>query len=435
MVISDTLLLNLLSKRDNYERFGSFVKEHAVAKDSWEVLKSIKAYFSTYPAATEVKWDEFTEFHFLVNGKLKEDKATAARNLISACADKQKELAASTEPNPVLEEIVGHYVKLDYATRILNHAASIATGADKALTIDKDILDLVQDYAKEVGRAVKPDDLFVSTSLSEVVGLISAPGFEWHLEDLNVSLGPIRDGDFIIVAARPETGKTTFCAHAVEHFARQLKDESRPIIWVNNEERSKKVFGRVQQAYFGVTTEELMKNAARYEAEYTRDVGRRILVLDDAAGINSVSKLSRIFKEYGPSLIVFDQLDKVHGFDKEAREDLKIGKLYEWARDMSKVQNCPVIAVSQVDGTGEGQKWLNMNQLRGSKTDKAGEADAIITIGKDSDPKNENQRYIHVPKNQLFGGPRTQEAYRHGYFEVQIMPSIARYKSNMKGGA
>jgi hypothetical protein len=64
--------------------------------------------------------------------------------------------------------------------------------------------------------------------------------------------------------------------------------------------------------------------------------------------------------------------------------------------------------------------------LRGSKTDKAGEADLIITLGRDKE--EEYKRYLHLPKNKLWGSSATLEAHRHGKFEVSIQPEIARYK-------
>ena len=66
-----------------------------------------------------------------------------------------------------------------------------------------------------------------------------------------------------------------------------------------------------------------------------------------------------------------------------------------------------------------------MHHLRGSKTDKAGEADLILTIGRKE--VEDYTRYLHVAKNKLWGGPRSQEAYRHGRFELEIRPEIARY--------
>jgi KaiC/GvpD/RAD55 family RecA-like ATPase len=77
-------------------------------------------------------------------------------------------------------------------------------------------------------------------------------------------------GTLFLIAAYVETGKTTFAAQTVSHMARQLPDESHPILWINNEEQSAKVMFRVIQSYFGVTTEELVKNAKHYEEIYNK---------------------------------------------------------------------------------------------------------------------------------------------------------------------
>jgi replicative DNA helicase len=288
----------------------------------------------------------------------------------------------------------------------------------------------MQQYKKEVGSAVDKSEVFVSPSLSYISKVVGREGLNWRLKELNISLGPLRTGDFIIVAARPETGKTTFVASEAAHMMSQLK-EGEHVIWINNEESSNKVMMRVIQAYHGVTSMDLLKDPESYEELFIANGGDRFLVLDDDSGIRTVNKISTLFSEFKPGLIIFDQLDKVHGFNTEARDDLRIGRLYEWARDVAK-EYCPVIAISQVDGTGEGEKWIQMNQLRGSKTDKIGEADAIITIGKSNEPGMDLQRFIHIPKNKLFGSSETLEAHRHGCFEVDIYPSIARYVSKWR---
>jgi len=154
----------------------------------------------------------------------------------------------------------------------------------------------------------------------------------------------------------------------------------------------------------------------------------RIRILKNDAGLNSVDKLTPIFRDVNPALIVFDQLDKVSGFQgKEDREHLRLGRLYKWARELAHEYG-PVVAVSQSDASGAASKFLTMDQLRGSKVDKPGEADAIITIGKSDELTLRDKRYIHVPKNKLFGGPRTEEKERHGFWEVEIRPDIARYE-------
>jgi replicative DNA helicase len=285
-------------------------------------------------------------------------------------------------------------------------------------------------YRKEIGSAINKEDLFVSPDLTYLKEIVASDGLEWRLPEMNVALGPLRKGDFVIIAARPESGKTTFVASESTFMLGQMQPDEH-VLWINNEEASNKVMMRCIQAHHGVTSKELLDHATDF-ARLFRDMGgERFLILDDDSGIKSVNKIATLFQQFKPGLIIFDQLDKVHGYSNESRDDLRIGKLYEWARDLAK-QYCPVIAVSQVDGSGEGEKWLHMNQLRGSKTDKIGEADAIITIGKSNEAGMDLKRFIHVPKNKLFGGKYTQEAHRHGAFEVDIEPAIARYKGHWK---
>jgi replicative DNA helicase len=316
---------------------------------------------------------------------------------------------------------------VDYATKVHAICNDIAVGRGGDLL---DVEPLLNTYKKEIGAAVERDDVFVKPSLDYLAGTVASGGLRWRLKELNISMGPLRKGDFVIVAARPETGKTTFTASEASYMMEQLEPDEH-VIWINNEEASNKVMMRVIQAFHQVTSGDLFASPKKYEEEFIAAGGERFLILDDDSGIKSVNKIATLFKEFKPGLIIFDQLDKVHGFSHETRDDLRIGKLYEWARDMAK-DYCPVIAISQVDGTGEGEKWIQMNQLRGSKTDKIGEADAIVTIGKSNEPGMDLQRFIHIPKNKLFGGTDTLEAHRHGCFEVEIEPARARYVSKWR---
>jgi len=184
------------------------------------------------------------------------------------------------------------------------------------------------------------------------------------------------------------------------------------------------------QAALGCTLADIQADPAKAQAEYDKIMGmpNRILVLSNDSGLNNVAKLTPLLRDINPAIIVFDQLDKVDiPSHRDENEATRIGRKYKWARDLSHEYG-PVIAISQTDATSEGDKFIRMNQLRGSKVDKPGEADAIITIGKSPDPKDADKRYIHVPKNKLFGGSMSVEADRHGYWEVVINAPIARYE-------
>mgnify|MGYP003351972642 CR=1 FL=1 len=293
---------------------------------------------------------------------------------------------------------------------------------------------LATNALKDIERYIDREDLFVTPDISTVVDRITSTGYEWRLSCLNRSLGLVRPGDFIIVAARVEVGKTTFLASEASYLATQLPKD-RPIIWVNNEEKSDSVFFRIVQAALGKTTKEILADKAKAMEEYSALMGgdpKKILVTD--GNTNHVNALDAMFKDVNPGLIIFDQLDKVGGFSKEEREDLRLGKLYKWAREKAREYG-PVIAASQLTASVEELKdppFIGLEALRGSKTDKPGEADAIIMIGKYKEPKTEEEaliRTINIPKNKLpGGGAKKIESERHGQYLVTIDPLRARYE-------
>jgi KaiC/GvpD/RAD55 family RecA-like ATPase len=238
-------------------------------------------------------------------------------------------------------------------------------------------------------------------------------------------LGSLRGGDFGFVFARPETGKTTFLASEVTYMAEQVPDEAGPVLWINNEEQGSKVKIRCAQACLGVTMTDLFRDVKRANAAYQAKMRGKLRMVDDAG--MSKKRLEALCKQLKPSLIVIDQIDKIKGFDND-REDLRLGAIYQWARELAKTHGCPVIAVCQADGTGEGQKWLTMAHVANAKTAKQAEADFIIGIGKIHDPGYDTIRYLHISKNKLMGDEDSDPSLRHGRQEVLIEAETARYK-------
>ena len=79
-------------------------------------------------------------------------------------------------------------------------------------------------------------------------------------------------------------------------------------------------------------------------------------------------------------------------------------------------------------GTGDGKKFLTMNDVDSSHTAKQGEADWMLGIGKTYEHGSEEIRYLHLCKNKLQGDIDTNPDMRHGKWEVLIQPNIARYR-------
>lgn len=269
------------------------------------------------------------------------------------------------------------------------------------------------------------EDLPLNTVTNDLEVLIneikSEQGYRWRLDCLNKSLGSLRAGDFGFIFARPETGKTTFLASECSSF---LEHTEKPIIWLNNEEQGHKVMLRVYQAFFGLTLEQLMNNIKRYSHEFKERIGDRFRLFDSAT-IHK-SNVESIVKELQPGVVIYDQIDKIKGFSSD-REDLRLGSIYQWARELAKGSHA-AIGVCQADGTAEGVRYLTMEHVANAKTAKQAEADWILGIGKIHDDGAENVRYFNICKNKLMGDSDSISDLRHGKFEVLIEPRIARYK-------
>ena len=276
---------------------------------------------------------------------------------------------------------------------------------------------------KEGATANLKEPVFVSDDIEALHKEESVlPGLLWPLSSLNEVLGPLRTGDFGFVFARPETGKTTFLVHAVTHMATQAE---RPILWFNNEERGSKVMKRCYQSLFGINLATLYSALPKFRDQFQKDTKSNIKIKDQAR--ITKKEVEDLCKKLNPSLIIFDQIDKIEGFDGE-RYDIMLKKLYQWARELAKIYG-PVIAVCQAGGTGENKKWLTLNDVDSSHTAKQGEADWVLGIGKVDKEGLEEVRYLHVSKNKLDGDPSlTKEDRRHDKWEVLIQPELGRYK-------
>lgn len=294
------------------------------------------------------------------------------------------------------------------------------------VTEGRKTIDHIMDHVSKVEQKTEVEKIsFVTDNLEELYhDTVSTPGLRWRLDSLNKSLGSLRKGDFGFIFARPETGKTTFLASEVTHFAEQVPSGAGPVLWCNNEEQGNKVQIRVYQAALGCDLVKLYSDRIRAQAYYLKRTKGNIRILDSASIHRR--QVERLCKEINPSLVVFDQIDKIKGFDND-REDLRLGSIYIWARELAKLY-CPVIGVCQADVSGESKKWLTMDNVANAKTSKQAEADWILGIGAVHDTGYEHVRYLHISKNKLAGDEDSIPAMRHGKIEVQIKPEIARYE-------
>ena len=417
----DVLYLCAKSK-ENLSKYRRYIKPHVVMKETNTILDGMDKYYKTFPSVTDFAWDSFTAFLIADQSKrLTDDSIVKLRMMLSK--------AKSFVPHHAHEEVVKTLIELDYLALIMEECEKVKEGSSDL----EHVHILATNALKDVERYIEKDELFVSADLSAIADRITSSGYEWRLDALNRSLGPLRTGNFVIVAARVEVGKTTFLASEVSYLAQQLPKD-RPVVWVNNEEESSVVFFRIVQAALGQESKVIIADSKKAMTDYAALMGGNKDKIRVTKDMNNVRDLETLFREVNPGLIIFDQLDKVDGFKSDEREDLKLGKIYKWARELARSYG-PVIAASQLSASAVEMKdppFIGLDALRGSKTDKPGEADVVITIGKYKEPKSPEEemiRTINVPKNKLPGGGSKQvESDRHGQFLVTIDPIRARYE-------
>jgi replicative DNA helicase len=391
-------------------------------KETNTILDGMEKYYRTFPSITEFAWDSFSAFLIADQSKrLTDDSIVKLRMMLTK--------AKTFVPHHAHEEVVKTLIELDYLALIMEECEKVKEGSSDL----EHVHILATNALKDVERYIEKDELFVSADLSAIADRITSSGYEWRLDALNRSLGPLRTGNFVIVAARVEVGKTTFLASEVSYLAQQLPKD-RPVVWVNNEEESSVVFFRIVQATLGQESKTIIADSKKAMVDYAALMGGNKDKIRVTKDMNNVRDLETLFREVNPGLIIFDQLDKVDGFKSDEREDLKLGKIYKWARELARSYG-PVIAASQLSASAVEMKdppFIGLDALRGSKTDKPGEADVVITIGKYKEPKSPEEemiRTINVPKNKLPGGGSKQvESDRHGQFLVTIDPIRARYE-------
>jgi hypothetical protein len=371
-----------------------------------------------FPEQDNFTLDELEAFFWLQYPQMKGQEREQQANVFTQL----REASISPEAaNQLSNEVV-----------LRSKAGYLARGAFETSIGSKPISDLrnlIKEFDEVVNRVNSinlegsgSDSAFVSDDLSELLNAtIRSTGLRWRLDSLNKRLGSLRVGDFGFIFARPETGKTTWLASECSYFASQ---SDRPVLWFNNEEQGAKVKLRIYQAYFGVDMGELYTHATDYREKFKTEMSGKILILDQATIYKS--EVEKLAARYNPSLIVFDQIDKIKGFTAD-RHDLELGSIYQWARGLAK-EFAPVIGVCQADGTGEGVRWLTMSHVSDAKTSKQAEADWILGIGRQNVEGMEYIRHLHLSKNKLFGDGDSDPSLRHDKWDVIIRPELARYE-------
>ena len=435
-MIGEMELFRILSTRDNYLKFRDYIDEYALSTQGDSLLSIIDRWYAQDPAPAQIEWRELATFMRL---SMRREFSSDVLGLLDSIMENLSRTSTHATTPDITSKVIEHFSKVGMLHRIAANVQGVL-GNDPSIS-EKDVEAAVRDYIHHLdgstASTMTDGGLITIASLDEMDRVTtSTGGLAWRLEDLNRAVGPLRRGDFILLGARPETGKTSFVCDQLTHFASQIPKEDRLFIF-NNEEDGMKIMSRLVQTALNKSASDVAampvadKNEA-YKVAINADSLIKIGIYDDAD--ISINDVERVCATLHPHVIVLNVIDEIKGFEKQMNEVERLTKLGAWCRHVAKKYNTAVIGVVQADTSAEGQKWIHQGQLYGSKTKLPGAADVIITMGKTHDVAENDIRFIHLPKNKMPTIKGMDRKLKHGYFNVEFDSETGRFTSRKAGG-
>jgi replicative DNA helicase len=408
-------ILRLLKYRQRFDRLIRAVPKHALDDKTQVILGDFAKFFKEFPDVAKIEHSMFWPwFKGFAHPKLKPENYAVFDNMLAN--------VDADVPQEVEQGLLGRLVAASKAYELAELLQKFQEGEE--VDLYSGTRAIVEAFEMETNRKVKLPwvDVSIESLLEDEKNDV---GLHWRLDCLNQSMRPLRGGDFIVIAGRPDKGKTTFLTSELTFMAPQVQrmyGDSRSILWLNNEGPGKRIIQRNYQSALNATVPELVewsntpskkgkKNLLR--ERYDEAVGGRwdIIKIFDIHDFWS-HEVEDLIRNVPPGLIVFDMVDNIR-FGGDAnnngqRTDQLLEAMYQWARIISVKYDVPVIATSQISADGDGMQWPSLGMLKDSKTGKQGAAEAIITIGASNEPALSSSRYINTTKNKLhrFGGKK-----------------------------
>lgn len=408
----DLSLLQLLKYRGEFFRIRGRIPSKALDEQTLLLLKAYEKYFNNCPESKVIDPQKLLTIFRASNPDMEGETRQAYEAIISSIV---KDLSAD-EKSGVMRQLL----ELRMGTDVANLLAKYDAGDVE--NIHAELRALSDEFERDAD--IKALD-YLRPNLDELLQESKeTAGYHWRLQCLRDTMRGLRSGDFGVVAGRPDKGKTTFLASELTHLASQIP-AGRTILWLNNEGRGDRIYLRLVQAALGLTLSEV-RALDNPLADYSRALGGedpyKIRIVDIHG--QDTYAVENLIRANDPAIVVYDMIDKIRGFQSEARTDLALEEMYSWAREIGVKYDAVGLATSQISNEGDNMSFPSLGMLKDSKTGKQGACDFQLMIGALNDPAYENFRYIGLPKNKL----RREGAKTCPRATVAFKPQIARFE-------
>jgi len=403
-------ILRTLLTKEKYDKLKSEIDISIFQNGAREIYKTISNIYKDNPNITQINFSDLKLAYF---NTYYPNTSYASQKNIHELIDS---LERQEEPS---DDVVATALKSMYRIKKADELARICLdisnnpSSTSLKQVEKFMANVDEEQTQQESEAVTKD-------VDEIVEALQEQGeFKFNLPSLQRATNGIGRGNFMIIFARPDVGKTAFWVSLVASpngFAWQEKKVS---IFAN-EEPAIRTQMRLLNASTGLQrgnilngSRDLAKQKWSTISPYIENfdcVGKTMDDLDEYCSTNDVD------------ILIIDQLDKINVTGKYNATHEKLREVYTQSRELAKRHNILVIGMSQASAEAQGRSRVTFSTMENSKTGKAAEADIILGIGKEDEAENfmdDCVRFVTLSKNKLTGD--------HAEFEVILRPTISRY--------
>ena len=402
-------LIRSLMQKDFYdEHKGSRCPDRLFSKDVRKIKGTLDQAMSKHER--NLSLTELQALFFSDNGTMTSANKTSYEVLFNKLSKE--------EPmnNDIAKEVLSKLFQQMVGEEIANLGFDYVNGTKSNLEPLRNILDSYQDDFTPSFK-FEGDDISFDTLVDHL-----NVKYQWkfNIPSLARRVEGLSGGHFVIVGARPNTGKTSFHASIIASEGGFIAQGAKCVV-LCNEEAYKRVGLRYLYCKSNMSSDEVLGNRkvalSRYEPV------KQLLSIKDATD-KRMEYVEQLAKSVNPDIIVLDMGDKFASMGSE-RSDIYLKEAAIHARNIAKKYNCAIIWMSQLSAEAEGKINVNQSMLEGSKTGKAAEADLMLLISKNPDiegqDSNDPQRHIRLAKNKLTGW--------HGTVHVELDVETGRYSA------
>ena len=383
------LLKTLLNKEFYNQHKGLQCPDKIFSKDVRKIKQALDTAMETYD--TDLSVSDLQAVFNRINASMTTATRTAYEDLF-----KRIEIAQPINDD-IANDTLSQLFQQHVGDLVANLGFDFVNGAENSLEPLRKLLEEYKDDFTPNTR-IEWDDHSFDTVLA-----LSKEESKWkiNIPPLADRVEGISGGHFIVVGARPNTGKTSFHASLVAAEGGFAQQGAKCILLTNEE-----AYNRVVLRYIGASSkmcvkEELPNNIALARSRY-KPVADKIKIKE--SGGKNMDWVESVVKHERPDIVILDMGDKF-AEQRSDRTDITLRAAAIHARNIAKQYDCAVFWMSQLSAEAQDRTAPNMSMLEGSKTGKAAEADLMLLIGMSAEVEGEdnNMRYINVAKNKLSG--------------------------------